>query len=74
MGIGEIIFIMLILFLVGITLYIRYREKKEFNDGVCTHCGSNFKIFDTDSQGGTGWTCENHKCENYLWTSWVKKK
>lgn len=72
MGIGEIILVSLIMILIFMTLYVRYREKKEFNNGVCISCGSNLRVFDNDSQGGTGWTCENHKCRNYLWTSWVK--
>lgn len=74
MGIGEVIFILLIAFLVGMTLYVRHREKKAFNNGICNHCGSNLKSFAMDSNGGTGWNCENSKCENYLWTSWVKEK
>lgn len=32
-------------------------EKKSFNNGVCKVCNQRLKHFDTDSQGGRGYTC-----------------
>lgn len=32
-------------------------EKKLFNNGICKVCGQRLKHFDTDSQGGRGYTC-----------------
>ena len=54
---------------IALGLYVRHQEIKEFNNGKC-ECGGKFETFDTDSQGGTGWIC--NKCNNSMWTSWVK--
>ena len=38
-------------------------EKKDYNRGICPHCGKKLTLFDTDSQGGRYYICE--KC-NYV--------
>lgn len=66
--------IILYLFLAVATIGALYTRKKEieaFNDGECS-CGGGLKMFDRDSQGGTGWRCS--RCGIFLWTSWVKAK
>jgi hypothetical protein len=46
-----------------------FRERKEWNNGICPHCkNGNWKSFDTDSSGATGYKCEN--CNSYTWISW----
>ena len=37
------------------------QEKKEFNNGICPHCGKRLVHFDDDSQGGQGWCCYDCK-------------
>ena len=45
-----------------------HSERKWFNNGICPKCGTRLKYFDTDSQGGRGYTCEK---SNYCtWVSW----
>ena len=46
-------------------------EKKDFNNGICPHCGKPLIHFDDDSQGGQGWCC--HNCRYYTWISWFKR-
>lgn len=42
-----------------------YLENKTWNKGVCVRCSNPWKHFDTDSQGGRGYSCkEGH-------TTWV---
>lgn len=43
-------------------------EKKEFNKGVCNMCGARLRLFDTDSHGGRGYTCD--KCQYKVWVSY----
>lgn len=41
----------------------RRNEKKEWNNGWCAECGSSWKQFDTDSQGGRMYVCDKqHYC------------
>ena len=48
--------------------YIPHYEKEEFNNGICKVCGQKLNHFDTDSQGGRGYTCpERHY---YVWVSY----
>ena len=61
------------LYLLALSIFIGciwgyLKEKKDFNDGKCPRCGTNLKYFDTDSQGGQGWTCD--KCGYTTWVSW----
>lgn len=60
-----IITIVLIFSIVGYIMGPR-REAKEFNNGICMRCGEKLRYFDTDSQGGRGYTCDN--C---MYTTWV---
>jgi tRNA(Ile2) C34 agmatinyltransferase TiaS len=57
-----------IMLLIGIVLY--FVDKHTYNNGVCKKCGGTMKCFDTDSQGGYGYSCD--KCENHFWISWYK--
>ena len=34
-------------------------EKHDYNEGICKCCGKPLRHFDTDSQGGRLYTCEN---------------
>lgn len=34
-------------------------EKHEYNNGLCKCCGKKLRHFDTDSQGGRLYTCED---------------
>lgn len=49
-------------------------EKRDFNNGVCPHCGKTLVHFSTNSQGGRGYCCSD--CEHYIWVSYscVDKK
>ena len=49
------------------TSYSRYMEKKEWNNGYCCRCHSQWINFDTDSQGGRGYMC---LCKRHIWMSW----
>ena len=51
--------------LIGIHL-----EKKSFNNGTCPYCKRKLVHFDTDSQGGRGYTCKNTNCGYYTWVSY----
>jgi tRNA(Ile2) C34 agmatinyltransferase TiaS len=42
-----------------------------FNNGKCS-CGGLFEYFDTDSQGGRGYSCK--KCHKTLWISYFVDK
>ena len=64
-----ILLITIVLTLMAMALHSRHKEVKEFNNGKCK-CGGKFETFGMDSQGGTGWNC--NKCDNSMWTSWVK--
>lgn len=45
-----------------------FREKQEFNNGICPECYRKMRYFDTDSQGGRGYICT--KCKRVVWVSW----
>lgn len=60
----------LILILVAAPFFIVWAihsEKKDFNNGICPRCGAKLVHFDTDSQGGRGYTCR--QCNKYY--TWV---
>lgn len=49
--------------LVLIIIYARTQEKKKWNNGHCSQCGSKWKMFSKDSQGGRMYKCGNgHYC------------
>lgn len=55
---------------IGVILVVTaiHGEKKSFNNGVCKVCNQRLEHFDTDSQGGRGYTCPN---EHYaVWVSY----
>ena len=55
--------IAVVVFLVFGMIYGRYSEKKDWNKGICPQCGKPWIRFDTDSQGGRMYRCENwHYC------------
>lgn len=62
----------IILFIIGGLCICSYTgEKRDFNDGVCKFCGSKLYHFDTDSQGGRGYVCDNCR-KHWCWVSWKK--
>lgn len=59
--------IIIIAFIYGILYGIKV-ERKGFNNGVCPKCGKQLKRFDTDSQGGRGYCCND--CRYFTWVSY----
>jgi hypothetical protein len=49
-------------------------ERRAFNGGVCPTCKKPLRWFDTDSQGGRGYSCRD--CDYTCWVSypWVDRK
>ena len=46
--------------------YCRRSEKKSWNNGICSECGTSWRQFDTDSQGGRMYKCQceaRHSCD-----------
>ena len=56
-------------FFIGLATFGYIWEKKDFNSGNCPVCYNRLVQFDTDSQGGHGYTCENRGHLHY--TTWV---
>lgn len=48
---------------IGISL-----EEHYYNNGICRHCGKPLRYFDTDSQGGRGYCCDD--CGYHTWVSY----
>ena len=45
-------------------IYVKNDEKKKWNEGICSICGKRWRLYDTDSQGGRMYKCENdHYCD-----------
>lgn len=43
---------------------VRLIEEKRWNNGICPECGERWFQYDTDSQGGRLYRCENwHSCD-----------
>lgn len=42
-------------------------EGWQWHGGHCSRCGSPWRYFDTDSQGGRGYKCGCGRC---IWVSW----
>jgi len=62
-----ILFSILILFFI-IGIYWAYnQEKKDWNNGYCSYCYSQWKYFDIDSHRSRGYTCQ---CGRYIWISY----
>jgi hypothetical protein len=72
MNVGDILGIIVgggvtLFFLVGIIWQYR-NERRDWNGGVCPDCGTPWRSFTMDSQGGRGYNCETH-C-NSIWISY----
>ena len=52
----------------ALMLWARSREKGAFNGGDCPDCGTPWRYYDTDSQGGRGYTCDT--CSRGVWVSY----
>lgn len=50
-------------------IYTRTMEIKNYNNGKCPYCNHNFRFFDTDSQGGRGYICD--ECGYVCWVSYL---
>ena len=58
-----IIGIVIMVVLICLVIYVRYDEKKHYNNGFCPNCGTRLRCFDVDSQGGRMYKCD--ACEYY---------
>ena len=56
-----VVLLIILIFAISIGFII---DKIEWNKGKCK-CGSDWKYFDTDSQGGRGYQCKN--CGKFIW-------
>lgn len=61
----------IILLVIGLVLFITgyISERKWWNRGMCCECNTEWKYFDSDSQGGRGYFCG---CPKYhsVWISY----
>lgn len=53
-----VLILMTVIFFTILSLAILV-EKHEYNNGVCKCCGKKLRHFDTDSQGGRLYTCDD---------------
>ena len=53
--------------MVGLIIWARNTEKREWNNGICAASGKPWQHFDCDSQGGRGY---KDGCGNRLWVSY----
>jgi len=59
---------LILIILIGMT-WARSREAAAYNGGYCTEClDSPMVRFDTDSQGGRGYRCD--ECHRRIWVSY----
>ena len=63
-----ILFTVIIVTGIVLTILGKRRERKNFNNGTCLHCGAQLTCFDHDSQGGRGYYCRN--CNYVTWVSY----
>jgi len=54
--------------MISLTIIGNIMERKLWNKGKCPDCNKKWRYFDTDSQGGKGYTCD--KCDRTIWISW----
>lgn len=66
-----IIIVVILLGIIGCVLAYR-KDKRDWNNGICPKCGTPWRQFDTDSQGGRGYNCEM-RC-NSIWISWLNER
>lgn len=52
---------------IALIIFARSREAMDWNGGYCT-CGKPWRYFDTDSQGGRGYKCDD--CHQTIWISY----
>lgn len=62
-----VVFCVLVVFVIAIAV-TRHSEAKSFNGGICPICKEKLRHFDTDSQGGRGYICDN--CGYTTWISY----
>lgn len=65
----KIILGIFLLILISGVVWSYCSEKKLWNNGFCYVCGTPWKYFDTNSQGGRGYCCDS--CQDKIWISWV---
>ena len=53
---------------VGFVLTAIMLEKVDYNNGVCPDCNTKLRNYDTDSQGGRDYICDN--CNYNCWVSY----
>ncbi len=60
-----ILVITFLVIILGIILFVisYFLRRKLWNNGKCSKCGKKWVYFDTDSQGGKGYTDGKH----YIW-------
>lgn len=64
----DIAMIVAVVFLaIGMPMIGTWYERKKWNGGISPYTGEKWKHFDTDSQGGRGYTDSE---ENVIWISW----
>lgn len=61
-GIGWTVFVVPLMF------WAKGREKRAYNGGFCPACRVPWRRYDTDSQGGRGYTCDS--CPRGVWVSY----
>lgn len=61
---GDIIILSLLAFFVVVGVVGYRAEKRAWNNGRCSECGSPWVSFDVDSAGATGYVCQ---CSRRIW-------
>lgn len=53
--------------------YAVFSENRAWNGGTCRRCGTKWRSFDQDSQGGRGYNCESR--DHTIWISypWIDR-
>ena len=64
---GTVLGILILAVIVGI-IWARIKEKKDYNRGYCPRCGEYMRLFDYDSHGSRGYTCD--RCHYHCWVSY----
>lgn len=60
--------VIFILVFISCIIYAIHSESKFYNHGKCKECGNDLRHFDTDSQGGRGYCCD--QCGYHTWVSY----
>lgn len=60
-----------LIFVIAATIWLRKKEKKEWNNGVCAESGKPWILFDETRHIGRGYT---DNCGNYIWISYKVDK